>query len=322
MSRASHRLATVGGHVVNDANIESKTLGGTVPVPVTSGTATNVAEVALHLTAGLRLLDLDGQSDLCAGFFSARHPTRSDLFLAPSHGAYWKEATPAIFGVYSCKTRERLAGEGRFPNFPGLAVSAAIYSAFPEVNAIIHAHPSSVMAVAAADGPAGTILPMSESSFMFYKRVESLECNFFFDDVYLEKIVDAMRNGSYCIMMRNHSYIMTGKSIPECYIRSYMLAQSADVQLKVLAASGGQFPKIPDHDECMFHRRSYEGYEGCPPYDGQLEWPGLLRRLDREYPSWRGDAEDVAQALSLEPVITPRLTPAIGSILEAAGRLN
>mmetsp|Transcript_55510 Transcript_55510/g.154684 ORF Transcript_55510/g.154684 Transcript_55510/m.154684 type:complete len:321 (-) Transcript_55510:84-1046(-) len=317
-SRAPYRLATVGRHVINDAKIES----GTIPVPMASGTATNVAEAALHLTAGLRLLDQGGQSDLCAGFFSARHPDRPDLFLAPSHGAYWREATPSIFGIYSCKSRERLAGYGRLPNFPGLAVSAAIYSAFPEVNAVIHAHPSSVMAVAAADGPAGTILPMSESSFMFYERVKSLECNFFFDDAYLEKIVDALRDGSYCILMRNHSYIMTGRTIPECYIRSYMLAQSADVQLKVLAALGGNLPKIPDHDECLFHRRSYEGYEGCPPYDGQLEWPGLLRRLDREHPSWRGDPEDVARALSLEPVVTPKLTPAIGSILEAARRLN
>ena len=41
--------------------------------------------------------------------------------------------------------------------------------------------------------------------------------------------------------------------------------------------------------ECLFHRRSYEGYDGCAPYDGRLEWPGLLRQLDEETPAWRGD---------------------------------
>ena len=31
------------------------------------------------------------------------------------------------------------------------------------------------------------------------------------------------------------------------------------------------------------------GYDGCAPYDGRLEWPGLLRQLDEETPAWRGD---------------------------------
>ena len=83
-------------------------------------------------------------------------------------------------------------------------------------------------------------------------------------------------------MMRNHSYLMTGKDVQECYMRAYMLEQSATVQLQMLAATGGVLPQIPDHEECMFHRRSYEGYDGCPPYDGKLEWPGLVRGIDHE----------------------------------------
>ena len=68
-----------------------------------------------------------------------------------------------------------------------------------------------------------------------------------------------------------------------------MLEQSASIQLAALSATGGALPPIPPHDECMFHRRSYEGYDGCAPYDGRLEWPGLLRQLDEETPAWRGD---------------------------------
>jgi ribulose-5-phosphate 4-epimerase/fuculose-1-phosphate aldolase len=251
-------------------------------------------ELTLDLTAGLRLLDRGGQSDLCAGFFSARHPTRPDLFLAPSHGTFWAEADPTIYGLYSADTCERVAGEGPMPNFPSTAVSAAIYSAYPEVNAIVHAHPESVMALSAADGPAGTVLPISEPSFMFYQRVRQLPCNFFFDDDYLSTIVESLRGDAFCVMMRNHSFIMTAGAVPECYIRSYMLEQAASVQLKMLSASGGKLPPIPDHDECMFHRRSYDGYDGCPPYDGMLEWPALVRSLDiderasPEQPSWRG----------------------------------
>jgi ribulose-5-phosphate 4-epimerase/fuculose-1-phosphate aldolase len=255
-----------------------------------------VADLAVELTAGLRLLEQGGQADLCAGFFSARHPHDPTLFLAPRHGMFWKEATPDVYGVFSCATGRyatgdgvRVCGDGPMPNFPSTAVSAAIYAAYPEINAIVHAHPASIMSLSAGDGPLGTILPMSEPSFMFYERVASLPCNFFFDDDYLDTMVEALSDGPYCIMMRNHSYIMTGKDVQEAYMRSYMVEQSATVQLKLLAATGGQLPNLPQREECLFHRRSYEGYDGCPPYDGQLEWPALLRGLDRECPEWRGD---------------------------------
>ena len=263
-----------------------------------ASSASDVASLAVELTAGLRLLERGGQDDLCAGFFSARHPRDPDLFLAPSHGTFWREATPATYGVFSSATRERVSGDGPMPNFPSTAVSAAIYAACPEINAIVHAHPSSIMSLTAADGDAGTILPISEPSFMFFERVASIECNFFFDDDYLEEIVAAIRSGRYCVMMRNHSYLMTGKDVQEAYIRSYMVEQSASVQLQLLSASGGALPTIPSEEECLFHRRSYEGYDGCPPYDGQLEWPGLVRGLDADCPGWRGDnGEGLARAL-------------------------
>ena len=60
-------------------------------------------------------------------------------------------------------------------------------------------------------------------------------------------------------------------------------------QLQAMASLGGGLPSVPDREECLFHRRSYEGYAGCPPYDGKLEWPGLLRGLDKDCVGWRGD---------------------------------
>ena len=62
---------------------------------------------------------------------------------------------------------------------------------------------------------------------------------------------------------------------------------------------GGKLPQIPDHEECMFHRRSYEGYDGCPPYDGMLEWPALVRSLDRDCAGWRGDQREVEALLGV-----------------------
>jgi taurine dioxygenase len=282
--------------------------------------AQEVAHLATQLAAALRLLARGGQADLCAGFVSARlllrtlssHPM---LFLAPSHGTHWTEAVPNTFGVFRTSTptttttgkdngcsrvSKRLAGQGPLPNFPSTAVSAAIYAALPEVHAIVHAHATTLMSLAALGGDAGTILPISEPSFLFYKRVAYLPCNFYFDDDYLVQIVEALQltdgnendkeHPPFCIMMSNHSYIMTGRTLQECYLRCYMLEQSASIQLGVLSANGGTLPRIPSPQECLDHRRSYEGYNGCAPYDGQLEWPGLVRGLEKESPGWSDDA--------------------------------
>jgi len=181
-------------------------------------------------------------------------------------------------------------GEGPLPNYPSTAVPAAIYAACPEVNAIVHAHPRSMMVLSALDKERREVLPISEPSFMFYERVAHIPCNFFFDDDYLADIVKAIKDGSkFCISMANHSYLMTGKTVEEAYLRAYMLEQSASIQLAALSAAGGALPPKVPHEECLFHRRSYEGYAGCPPYNGELEWQGLVRGLDSDVPGWRGD---------------------------------
>jgi hypothetical protein len=126
---------------------------------------------------------------------------------------------------------------------------------------------------------------------VFYERVAHLPCNFFFDDAYLAQIVGSIRDGSkFCISMANHSFLIVGRTVAQAYLRAYMLEQSASIQLAALAAAGGELPPAVPHDECLFHRDSYEGYAGCPPYDGSLEWPGLLRGLDADCAGWRGDS--------------------------------
>jgi len=269
------------------------------PTPLPPAAA-SVGRLATKLTAALRLLDrgVAPQSDLCAGFFSARLPEAPGHFVTgPTHGTFWREATPDSFGVFAAQVgddrphRSRLVGEGALPNYPSTAVPAAVYRACPNIHAIVHAHPRSMMALSALDDARRAVLPMSEPSFMFYERVAHLPCNFFFDDDYLKQIVDSLADGSkFAISMANHSFLMTGRTVEEAYLRAYMLEQSASIQLAALAASGGQLPPAVPHDECLFHRASYEGYAGCPPYDGLLEWQGLVRGLDADCGlGWRGD---------------------------------
>lgn len=249
------------------------------------------------------MLDVDDQGDLCAGFFSGRHPTKPDLFLTPSHGVYWDEATPDDLCVYDGPTR--LVGRAP-PNFPSAAVPAAVYAARPDVNAIVHAHPEAVMALCALDVG---VLPISEPSFLFYDRVARLDCDFFFGDAYVRKIVDALRDPTiFCVLFSNHSYLMCASTVQECWLRCYMLHQAAKIQNAVFAANGGRAPDVPGRDACLYHRRSYGGFDGCPPYDGKLEWAGARRKLDRTAPHWKGD-EGAALARAFDASVSSTQGP-------------
>jgi len=296
-SRAPCHVAPGDGTCCSSMPHQTTTLGAP------PGPAAKVGQLATKLTAALRLLDRGAapQSDLCAGFFAARltdtaHGAPPLFVSGPTHGTFWREATPSTFGVFRATIgadtphRCRVVGDGPLPNYPSTAVPAAVFAACPHINAIVHAHPRSMMALSALDSARSQILPMSEPSFMFYERVAHLPCNFFFDDPYLEKIVDALRDGSkFAISMANHSYLMTGKTVEEAYLRAYMLEQSASIQLAALSAAGGTLPPAVSREECLFHRASYEGYAGCPPYDGSLEWLGLVRTLDADCPGWSAD---------------------------------
>ena len=161
-----------------------------------------------------------------------------------------------------------------------------MFGNYSHVNAIVHAHGPASMALAASSQ--NEVLPISEHAFMFYERVGYVGCDFFFGDQYVAELVAALREpGVFALQMRNHAYLMTGSTIQQTYMRSYMFEKACDVQLKVMAS--GAPPHLPPPAELEFHRDSYEGYPGCPAYAGDLEWPGLRRQLERRSPGWDRD---------------------------------
>lgn len=248
----------------------------------------NGTQARVDLAAGLRLLHRNGQSDLAAGFFAARHPSDPTRFYAADHGVFWEEMLPEHFQLYSIETGEHVPEEGREmrptnPNAPVIPIARAVFGNFSHINGIIHAHGPNSMALATAER--NEVLPISEHGFMFYERVGYVGCDFFFGNDYITELVEALRKPDvFALQMRNHAYLMTGSTVPHTYLRAHMLEKACEVQLKVMAS--GSPPHIPDKQELAYHRSSYEGYPGCPAYVGQLEWPGFMRQLERDDPGW------------------------------------
>lgn len=229
------------------------------------------------LAAGYRLSELFGHGDLAAGFFSARSPVNSSVMLVAEHGLHFGEVRASDIVEVDIVSKAPLAHDnGRKVNGGATQVASAVYRRHPDVHAFVHSHPKDSMALAALADP--RLMIMTEPSFMFYERIAYTNADFFFEDDYANATAAQLDGQKFVVFIRNHAIMVAGKSVPQAFYRAYMFDQAAGLQLKALAS--GAPLREANTEEAVYHRRSCEEWEGG--FDGGLEWPGLLRRLDRD----------------------------------------
>ena len=235
-------------------------------------------QLRVDVAAAFRLLHRHGMSDLVAGNISARLPG-ADWFFTHPHGHFFEEmkASDLIKVDMSCQP---MGGPDDRVHYSAVRQGAFGFKARPDVNVVLHAHGMSVMAVSALQRG---LLPISEWAFIFYKGVTYLEADFNFGDEYMNKVAEALKDNRI-VIYQNHAFLLVAETVAEAFLLAYMLKQACELQVKIL--STGDPVITPSREACERH---YAAYFGNPTakYDGSAEWPGLLRSLDREDPSFR-----------------------------------
>ena len=86
------------------------------------------------------------------------------------------------------------------------------------------------------------------------------------------------------LILENHGTLTVGRTVAEAYMLMHMLEQAAQAQLRAQAATGGAVRTVSDDLALKTYRQWVgDGHE----WDGDAEWPALLRRLDRRSPGYR-----------------------------------
>ena len=85
------------------------------------------------------------------------------------------------------------------------------------------------------------------------------------------------------LILENHGTLTVGRTVAEAFMLMHILERAAQAQLRAMAAVGASVSIVSDE----LAERTYSQWVGDgSERDGDVEWPALLRRVDRLSPGY------------------------------------
>ena len=255
---------------------------GMPPTAAISRTAkSNIApaewEQRVQLAACYRLVEHFGWTDLIYTHISARVPDEPGHFLLNRFGLLFDEVTAS--NLIKVDLEGNLVDEPDAPmHQAGFVIHSAIHGGRDDVDCVIHTHSKAGVAVAAMkDG----LLPLSQHAQLFYGRVSYHDYEGLAIDIdERQRLVRDLGNNPVMIL-RNHGLLAVGTSIPLAFSNLFNLQFACETQ--VLATAGNAALNLPS--EAVSEHTAKLAVAPEAPFG--TEWAGLLRKLDRQDPSYR-----------------------------------
>jgi ribulose-5-phosphate 4-epimerase/fuculose-1-phosphate aldolase len=236
-------------------------------------------ETRVNLAACYRLMAEFGMVEMVANHISARVPGTENEFLINPYGMLYEEMTASSMIRIDIDGNVLFNATDYGMNQAGYVIHSAVHKARHDVDCIIHTHTLAGMAVSAMKCG---ILPVAQSSMRFadiaWHDYEGIALRL--DE--RERLVKNLGSRE-AMVLRNHGLLTVGPSIPECFNNMFRLERACQLQVMALSCNTElQFPpqevlEYTHHQMNPNVRRRF----------GLLEWPALLRKLDRKDPSYR-----------------------------------
>jgi ribulose-5-phosphate 4-epimerase/fuculose-1-phosphate aldolase len=237
--------------------------------------ARSEAEVRRDLAAAYRLAARRGWDDTIYTHLSGAVPGEPGAYLLNTFGQRFDEVTAS--SLVKVDTAGRVIdGSGRPVNPSGFAIHGAIHAARPDVECVIHLHTR--WGVALAMLPGG-LRPSSQWAMRLHGRLgrhayEGLALGAD-EQARLVTNLGALDG----LILENHGTLTVGRTVAEAWMLMHLLERAAEAQLTAMAAAGGRILE-PSPQTAALTYRQWVG-DGVTDIDGDMEWPALLRGLDR-----------------------------------------
>src|SRR5690348_11629246 len=189
-----------------------------------------------------KVLVAEGQDDFTRGHISFRLPDDTNLFFMKAHSIGLDEITMQNILTIDLEGNV-VAGEAR--RHSEVYIHSEILKARPDVNCVIHTHPTYSIALSATGRP---LRCYSQPGALFYGAVGLYDetINLIRSPAMGAGVARALGKGR-AVLLKNHGVVVTGASIAEAVIGTLMLENGAMVQLLVEAA-GDAAPEFSPAD--------------------------------------------------------------------------
>jgi ribulose-5-phosphate 4-epimerase/fuculose-1-phosphate aldolase len=219
-------------------------------------------------------------SDLIYNHITAKVPGSEGHFLINPFGLLYTEITASCFYTLDEDGNIVRQPDSEFSiNRAGYLIHSAIHKARPDLACVMHTHTRAGMAVSAMkDG----LLPLTQTAMRFYGAIGFHDYEVPTADVSERERIAQDLGPHNAMIMRNHGLIACGRSVRDTWNLMYWLETACKVQVDTLAC--GVELSLPSHELAtrMAQRYAPDGAINFAP----MEWPALLRQLDREDASY------------------------------------
>lgn len=235
-------------------------------------------QARVDLAACYRLVAERGWDDLIYTHVSLAVPGEPGRFLINPFGLTFDEVTAS--SLVKIDIDGTIVGDTPYGvNATGFAIHGAVHAAREDARCVMHLHNEAAVAVAMQ---AGGLLPLSQHALRFYRDLAYHH----YDGLALtegEKVrLVADLGPCRAMLLHNHGSLVIGRSVAEAFCLMDMLDKACRMQLA--AQAGGAELVFPPPDVC---EKTFRQLTADPEPEGELEWPALLRRLDRLCPDFR-----------------------------------
>ena len=238
-------------------------------------------QARVDLAACYRLCDLYGMSDLIYTHISARVPGETDHFLINPHGLLFDEVTASSLMKVDLDGTVLYRPEGPYGlHQAGYVIHSALYRARSDVNAAMHTHTIAGMAISSLQCG---LTPLTQTATRFHGRIAYHDFNGPERDPGERDALARDLGPLNTMILRNHGLLTVGATVAEALTAMYGLERACQAQAMAMACNTALNEMPPDivaKSTAMYDPTVIRRY-------GLLEWPGLLRKLDRRDPSFR-----------------------------------
>ena len=250
------------------------------PGPLKGRVSVEEWKTRVELAACYRLVSLYGMTDMIANHISAMVPGEPNHYLINPYGMLYDEITASsLIKIDIDGNIIDRPNEDYGINRTGFVIHSAIHSVRPDAACIIHTHTRAGMTVSTLKCG---LLPLTQTATRFakvaYHHFEGISV-----DLSVQKSLQRDLGDAEVMILHNHGLLAVGPSIPEAFNSIYRLELACKVQVDAMACNAELI--IPEPE--VVAKANAQWNPSVTRRYGILEWPAMLRQLDKKDDSYK-----------------------------------